>query len=246
MSTEDLPHAITLAWGLADKTRPGPKPRLSPAKVVDAAIELADRDGLARLSLSTLASELGTATASLYRYFSSKEELLLLMRDTVAAGPDDPAPTDPANWRAGLNAIAWHIFDRYRAHPWVLEITVVGPPTMPNELRWAERILAVLAATSLSDTHRLRTVAVVSGYVREQARLALDPVISQSQRGVEYADLLGRLLTPDRFPMFCRVFADQLAEAPVGYDDEDFQFGLDLILDGLAKLDADPGARTRP
>lgn len=242
MNETELPRAMALAWGVPSRRQPGPKPQLSLDKVVQAAVALADRDGLAQLSLAELAKRLGCATASLYRHIDSKDDLLLLMRD-FAARPGDgvTAPPDDADWRTGLASIAWAVFDRYRQHPWVLEIATTGPPTLPNELMWGELMLSTLAGTTMDDAQKLRAVTVLSGYVRKQARLAHDPVITGepgAAPGPGYAETIGRVLTPDRYPQFCQVFSALIAEAPVGYDREDFQFGLDVILTGLERLQA--------
>ncbi|GAA4921714.1 TetR family transcriptional regulator [Stackebrandtia albiflava] len=240
MNEAELPRAVALAWGVSSRRRPGPKPQLTLDKVVRAAIGLADEKGLAHVSLAELAARLGCATASLYRHVDSKEDLLLLMRDFAARPDREPPGEGDGDWRAALEGIAWAIFDRYRRHPWVLEIPTTGPPTMPGELQWGERILAALAPTGMTAARRLRAVTLLSGYVREQARLALDPVIAgdggePDDPGPGYAEIIGRVMTPDRYPAFCHVFTELIAEAPVGYDRADFRFGLDVILTGLAE-----------
>lgn len=82
---------------------------------------------------------------------------------------------------------------------------------------------------------------MISGYVREQARLAVDPVISAQGpldgEVHEYFQLLRTVMTPDRHPMFCRLIGDAAIGRSIGYADEDFQFGLDRIFAGLADLD---------
>ncbi|GLW09896.1 TetR family transcriptional regulator [Microtetraspora sp. NBRC 13810] len=253
------PAGIELAWRAssdavhirnhaADGPKPGPRPGLTLERIVTAAIDLADSEGLTAVSLARVASTLGSATTSLYRHVRSKEDLMVVMRDAAAAPPPDLRPPDPGRWRESLAGIAWQIYDLYRRHPWVLQVPTSGPPSMPNELLWGEHMLRALSRTTLSSHDQLRAVTLISGYVREQARLTLDPVIADAGDAAagDYFRFLGRVMTPDRFPMFCRLFGDQASTGSIGYTAEDFQFGLDRILAGLAELDRDGHARYDP
>jgi len=85
-----LPNGVKLAWGITKQPSRGPKGELSIAKIVEAAIEIADRDGLASLSMSRVAAALGFTAMSLYRYVSGKEDLLVLMQDAVCAKLSPP------------------------------------------------------------------------------------------------------------------------------------------------------------
>ncbi len=249
------PTGIELAWrgasdaaypgGPGNGRKPGPRPGLTLGRIVTAAVGMADRDGLAAVSLARVAAAFGTATTSLYRHVRSRDDLVVVMRDAAAAPPPDLPPPDPRRWRESLAAIAWQLYDLYRRHPWVLQVPTSGPPSTPNELLWGEHMLRALSQTTLSAHDRLRAATLISGYVREQARLALDPAIAAGGDAAtgDYFGFLGRVLTPHRYPMFCRLFADQANTGSIGYPDADFQFGLDRILAGLAELNR--GGRAR-
>ncbi|WP_405062634.1 TetR/AcrR family transcriptional regulator [Kribbella sp. NBC_01505] len=230
-----LPRGAELAWATAREPKRGPRPGLNLGQIVHAAIGLADRSGLAAVSLARVAAELGCATTSLYRYVRAKEDLVLLMRDTAAAPPPDLHRPDPDRWEQSLRRLAEQIFARYRAHPWMLDTPPTGPPTTPNELMWGEHMLRAMSRTTLSAPDRLRAITLITGYVREQARLAADPVIAgEAESG--YVQLLSGVLTPDRYPMFCQLFADETITSSIAYTDQDFQFGLDRIMTGLTDL----------
>jgi AcrR family transcriptional regulator len=81
MTDVELPRGIALAWGIAADPQRGPKRELSVEKIVDAAIEIADADGLGAVSMSSVANRLGYTTMSLYRYVSAKDDLIVLMND---------------------------------------------------------------------------------------------------------------------------------------------------------------------
>src|SRR5579864_9075517 len=86
-----LPDGIAAAWGVRERPHKGPKPALSLPRIVDAAVRVADADGLDAVSMGRVAAELGTAPMSLYRHVSAKEELLGLMVDAAW----DEAPGTP-------------------------------------------------------------------------------------------------------------------------------------------------------
>ncbi|MEU6641718.1 TetR/AcrR family transcriptional regulator [Saccharomonospora sp. NPDC046836] len=247
------PPGIELAWRLAGDAghereqagngrRPGPRPGLTLKRIVAAAIDVADREGLAAVSLARVAAALDSATTSLYRHVRSKDDLVVVMRDAAAAPPPElPAP-DPVHWRQSLSDIARQIYDIYRRHPWVLQVPTSGPPTAPNELLWGEHMLKALSQTTLSSSDRLRAVTLIAGYVHEQARLAATPVIANGA-AAGYFGFLATVMTPSRYPMFCGILADEANTGSIAYTGEDFQFGLDRILAGLAELDHVEGVR---
>src|SRR5215472_7517901 len=90
----ELPAHVAAAWGVRGRPHKGPKPGLSLDRIVAAAVHVADTEGLAAVSMSRVATELGAAPMSLYRYVAAKDELLALMVD-AAYGPP-PAGPPPA------------------------------------------------------------------------------------------------------------------------------------------------------
>src|SRR5215207_2271776 len=129
--SDDLPPSVELLWGLRDKGRlGGPKPALSLERIVAAAVELADEGGIGALSMARLAEKLGFTTMSLYRYVSSKDELLLLVLD-AAIGAPAYEPEGP--WRDQVRAWCRELTLFYRAHPWVLDLAISGLPAGPNQ-----------------------------------------------------------------------------------------------------------------
>src|SRR4051794_30319781 len=118
--------------------RPEPRSRgLSRAQIVDTALRIADQEGLAEVTIRRIARELRSGTMSLYHYFDSRDELLDLMGDAVAA--EMLVPELPTGWRDALHAIA----DRSRAaflnHRWLLTTLQDRPSVSPNLLRHVEQ-----------------------------------------------------------------------------------------------------------
>lgn len=103
------------------------RPRLSAAQIADAAVAIADRSGLATLSMRKVAEALGAGTMSLYHYVKTRDELLLLMHDTVIGELDlPPAPTD--DWRSEMVRISTRMRAVAVRHPWISELPFPADP----------------------------------------------------------------------------------------------------------------------
>lgn len=227
-----LPPGLALVWGFPPPTRRGPKPGHSVTRIVEAAIALADEEGVAGLSLPKIAGRLGLTPNALYRYVSSKDELLLLLVD-AACGPPPADSAADLPWRAAVTAWVHALVDRYRARPWLLDIPVRGAPVTPNLLRWLETLLAALASSGLAAADRLACAVLLDGYARSTAELARDLVDSTATpvQSAEVTGFLYPLLRERGFPILADMVAGgQYADSATG---PDVGFGLDRILDGI-------------
>jgi AcrR family transcriptional regulator len=217
---------LALVWGFAPPARRGPKPGHSVAEIVQAAIDLADEEGFEGLGLPKIARRLGLTANALYRYVSSKDELLLLLVDAGTGTPPDDLPT---GWRAGAAAWVHALIARYGERPWLLKIPVRGAPITPNLLRWLESLLGVFAGSGLAERDWLSCAVLLDGYARSMATLAsdlVDPAPVQSMTGFLYP-----LLHDRGFPITAALLAaGQYEDGPVG---PDIDFGLARILDGI-------------
>jgi AcrR family transcriptional regulator len=239
-----LPPALAVAWGVQEPSRRGPRPALSVERIVAAAVDLADEEGLAGVSMSRLAESVGFTTMSLYRYVSSKDDLLVLMADAAYGDPPDGlGGTD--DWRAELTAWAEAALECYRAHPWVCDIAIHGPPSTPQQLAWLDRMLQGLRATDLDFQEQLSCALLLSGYVRDWATLTRGIRLGYEQRAaaglppLRFSAMFGAVITPDRFP----ALAPMIAAGEFDDDDEvedfestQFAFGLERVLDGIGVL----------
>ncbi|MDG4758597.1 TetR/AcrR family transcriptional regulator [Micromonospora sp. WMMD710] len=235
-----LPPVVARLWGREIPSRRGPRPGLELDTVVGAAVRLADRDGLEGVTMSSLASELGVATMSLYRYVGSKEELLVVMAD--AATPEPP-PINGRAWRPYLTGWTRANRDFLLQRPWLLTLGQHAPPLGPRTLRWLDRALAALESTGLSHAEGINITTTLTGYASRQAALthamtATTGTVSEEVGGlVEYGEILGAVLDPAEFPALAdAVRANAFGAAEVWIDDADFTFGLRLLLDGIEAL----------
>jgi AcrR family transcriptional regulator len=246
-----LQDVVAAAWGVRERPHKGPKPGLSLARIVDAAVGLADTEGLDAVSMGRVAAALGAAPMSLYRHVSSKEDLRRLMVD--AAWGDAPGPLAPGEtWRDGLSRWAWTMRAGARRHPWVVRIPISGLPVMPREIAWFEDALACLAGTHLTEARKASVVMLLSGYVRNLAATEADIMAAVLASGLSpdewmagYPRMLSQLTDPRRFPAltaFIEAGVFDQADEP----DDEFAFGLDRILDGVAVLIDSLGQPPRP
>ena len=241
---QHLPAGVAAAWGVRDRPHKGPRPGLSLERIVAAAVRLADAEGLAAVSMSRVAAELGAAPMSLYRHVTAKDELLTLMLD-AAYGPYPAQPPEAAaetGWRAGLSRWAWAMRAAMHQHPWVLLIPIRGLPTLPNEVTWFEEGLRCLQDTGLEENEKASAILLVSGYVRNTAMIDADIEAAVRASGktpdewmASYAQTITLLADPQRFPALTKFIAAGVfdrADPP----EAEFTFGLDRILDGIAAL----------
>lgn len=234
-----LPRAVTIAWGMQEAPQRGPNRGLSHERIVAAAIEIADTQGLSAVTMQAVAKSLGFTTMSLYRYVSSKEELLQLMQD--AALPLQEKVKLPQSWQQGLRAWANLLREAYRSHPWVLDLPRgQASVLMPNSMRAADLGLQAMRELPLSDFEKVGIILVISQHVAAavelEQNLAAEDEVEISQEGM---DTLREVVTAERFPHLVPVMdtGGYVAGAPADADDEgvdpEYDLGLDLIISGL-------------
>lgn len=242
MTGPELPAIVEMAWGRRERPTKGPKRVLSLERIVEAAISIAAAEGLGAVSMSRVAAEVKASTMALYRYVSAKHELLGLMADT-AYGPaprsDDPHET----WRDGLSRWAWAERGRLYQHLWVLQVPVGGMQfVLPNNLAWLEQGLWCLRDTGLTATEKMSSMLLVTSYVRAEATLGQQFTEAARQRQADpqemmpsYGKLIAEITDPADFPQLREIVGSGTFDADDGPDDE-FVFGLNRILDGIAAL----------
>jgi AcrR family transcriptional regulator len=237
-----VPPVIGLAWGLQERPARGPRRGLSLERVVAAGIKVALTEGLGALSMGRVAKELGVGTMSLYRYVAAKDDLLTLMFD---AGIGAPPQIDPSlqDWREGLTLWAEGIRAAYRRHPWSLRVPISAPPLGPNNVAWLEAALLAQTNTPLSEQEKLSTTLLISGFVRNEATLSSDLAAGAAGEQVmpKYGDMLLNVLPADGYPALRMALASGALHDDDDLDNE-FDFGLLRILDGVAALIAEYGA----
>lgn len=228
---EDLPPGLALAWGVQPVQRRGPKPALSVERIVATGIEFGDRDGFEAISLQKIAAHFGVSTNAMYRYVRSKDELIVLVHDKAVGAP----PELPSGWRAASTAWVNAQVDLYAERPWLLDIPIRGAPVTPNVMRWMEAMLQAMDGTGLSQHDTLGCLMLLDGYARNYGILARQ--LGAAVDTPVQAEQVGRFLVPrlmeGGYPMLVALYTNQ--EYEDGLDD-DLEFGLTRILDGMQVL----------
>jgi AcrR family transcriptional regulator len=241
----DPARSLRLLWRdqQSQARRRGPRPGLTIDDVVDAAVELADAEGSQAVTMRRLASSLDVAPMALYRYVPSKAELLDLMLDRVYQDMPRAAAAE-GGWRSRLKAVAEENRALYRAHPWAAEIATTRPPLGPGQLAKYEHELGALDGAGLDDVSADAALALVVGFVRANAREAAESDFARSESRISDAEwweqaapVLAELVDPDAFPLASRVGSAAGEAQGTAHDpDRAYEFGLERILDGIARL----------
>jgi AcrR family transcriptional regulator len=195
-------------------------------RIVDAAIELADEEGLAAVSMARVAKRVGFTTMALYRHVTSKEDLVWRMLDRVLG----PAPEyEIPDWRTGLERWAYGLRELLLRHPWGIDVPITGVLATASQLSWLDRGLQSLDGTGLQPGEDADLVLLLNGYVFWGVRLEIalatappEPVVPVDV-DLEALPFLRRTLESGGFE-------DEYT------NEENFQSGLDRVLDGIGVL----------
>ncbi|MEC3914856.1 TetR/AcrR family transcriptional regulator [Nocardia sp. CDC160] len=250
MADTDLPEDLARLWRrpTGSGSRMGRPAALDVDRVVRTAVALADRQGLAGVTLPKLGEELGVTGMSLYRYVGSKDELLILMGDTAFA--TEYIGVDAVeSWQEGIQQWARGLWQAYQAHRWLADLPTSGPPRGPNAIAWMDAGLRAMRPLPLDPMTKVGILTLVSGYVNTSARMAqqleqtwrqsgrIDPAVAAQQYGREMA----QLATPDLYPDASQIFSSGTFESnaapatttPTAPAEANFIFGLEVLIRGI-------------
>lgn len=209
-------------------------------QIVDCAVEIADDEGLAAVSMRRVAAALGVGVMSLYHHVPNRSELVRLMSDAVFGGATLPVP-ESDDWRPRLETVARTLWSTYRRHPWVAAPAMTSaahPPLLPNAIALVEWQVRALGDLGLTDLDVIRLVTTLNSFVGGMALSNAMELESEQESGVgveqQWAAVgagFDELMASGRFPMLAGLVID----APAATDiDAIFEFGLQRYLDGLA------------
>lgn len=239
----DPARSLALLWRTHERPSRGGRSGLSVDRIVSAAIEIADAESLAALSMRRVAEHLGVGTMSLYTHVPGKGELIDVMLDTVVG--EVPMPDDMSDgWRAKLEAVARANWALYHRHPWMLQIATGRPPLGPNLIAKYDYELRAVEGIGLDDIEMDSVVTLVLGHTESAARRALEASQAEQHTGMTdeqwwgaSAPILSRVFDASRYPTAARVGAAAGEAYGAAHDPEHaFEFGLQRVLDGIAVL----------
>ncbi|MEJ3655902.1 TetR/AcrR family transcriptional regulator [Actinomycetes bacterium KLBMP 9759] len=179
-----------LIWMRPEVSGVGRPPSRSRAEITEAAVRVADRDGLDGVSMRHVAAELGTAAGSLYRYVDNRDDLLDLMADHVYAEYELDEPS--GDWLADLVAHGLQAREIYRRHPWLAELVLTRPVVGPKGVDVIEHVLAVLADHPAADSDKMVALAMLNAVVAAAAQSEASPAdVLRSARYVAHVAAAG-------------------------------------------------------
>ncbi|MFJ7906119.1 TetR/AcrR family transcriptional regulator [Kitasatospora sp. NPDC096204] len=223
-------------WERLARPAPAPRTTLTPHRIAETAVAIADAEGLDAVTMRRLAAELGVAPMAAYRYVSGKDELIELMVDFAYGRLPLDAPAE--DWRDTMRTLAVHLRAMHLAHPWT--VRAATPFSLsPNQLAVPEHAFAALAEHGLDADTTMAVFRTVTGYVHGSVTTEITLATLRRERGWSDGDQTRAGLAPrmswlmgtGRYPNY-----QQYLRRATRKDDPDWQFetGLDCVLDGIA------------
>ncbi|MEU6349227.1 TetR/AcrR family transcriptional regulator [Streptomyces sp. NPDC047072] len=213
-------------------SRPAPVP-LSRERIVAAAIELADAEGLAAVSLRKVAAALGAGPMRLYGYIDTKEDLFDLMVDAVYG--EVRLPESTSDWRSDLREIAHETWRCALRHEWFAELLGGRPHLGPNALRYLEVAFATFGDRDV-DTIMV-AFGALNSYVVGALRTALAELNAERATGMTEDEwrltrgpYLAQMVATGHYPALAKIMAETTYPDPATL----FDPGLEILLDGIA------------
>ncbi len=232
---------VSRAGGGRGHTKASAGPAVNRARIIAAAIDVADSEGIGAVTMRRLAVDLGVATMSLYHWISSKDDLVVGMIDTLMGADAWPA-VPPEGWRAQLEFVARRQWRGYLAHPWLAQVvSLTRPQLAPGAMMHTEWVLRALAPHRLPPGDQIYVVLTLFGHVKSVAIGLEQEQQAERDTGLdidEWFEVHDDEFTPHiqsgRYPSLAAIdgsgdgFEFDLATL--------FEFGLTIVLDGIADL----------
>ncbi|MFZ0141492.1 MAG: TetR/AcrR family transcriptional regulator [Aeromicrobium sp.] len=215
------------------------RPRLSRERVLQGAVAVADAGGIASLTIRSLAAELGVKPMSVYHHVANKDEILDGIVDLVFA--EIELPTIGGDWREEMRRRAASAREAMRRHPWA--IGLVETRTSPGwaTLKHHDAVIGTLRAGGFSVAMTAHAFALIDAFVYGFALSEATLPFNGPDTVPEVAEQMMAHFSPDDYPHLVEFSVEHVMKP--GYDySEEFEFGLSVILDGLAQAadDDDP------
>ncbi len=215
----------------------GPRAKVTTSQAVDAAIRLADAEGLDQVTVRRLATELGVSGMALYTHVGSRDDLLVLMADAVH-GAQPRRPYVSTDWRMRVRQLACADLALYSEHDWLLDFSDQRVSLGPGTIAKYDHDLHAFDHTDASDVERDAALTFVADFTRAAAR-ARRPDPHAADMAAVWSAWRERLASyvGDDFPLARRVGAAAGAALNTSYSpDAAWEFGRDRVLDALAVL----------
>jgi AcrR family transcriptional regulator len=205
---------------------------LNRERVLRAALLLADAGGIESLTMRRLGQELGVEAMSLYNHVANKDDILDGIVDLVFS--EIGLPASGAEWRPAMGRRAVSAHEALLRHPWAPSMMQSRSKPGAATLRHHDLVLGSLRAAGFSLVMAAHAVSVIDAYVYGFALQQINLPLQSREQVTEVGENILRQLAGE-YPHLAEMIAEHALKP--GYDySEEFEFGLDLILDGLERL----------
>jgi len=212
-------------------TRSEPRIPLSKERVLRAALTLVDERGLEALSMRKLAQELGVEAMSLYNHVDNKDDIVASILELVANEIDSPSAG--GDWKTAVRRSAISAHEAFSRHPWAARIWMSSPRISDDGMRHADAVLRCLRDAGFSKDLTYHAYHVLQGYALGFTLQELNFPYEREELKQLAAKFLREFPAAD-YPYL----AEHIEQHMEPSDDHQgaFEFGLDLVLDGLERL----------
>ena len=220
---------------MVPKTKPATKPRtpLSRERVLLAAVAFADDSGIAALSMRKLGEAVGVEAMSLYNHVENKDQLLDGMVDLVFGEIELPA--GGVDWKTAMRKRAQSAREALRRHPWAIALMSTRTSPGPATLRHHDAVIGSLRAGGFSIALAAHAFSALDSYIYGFAlQEATLPLGDTEEETAEVATMMMAQVPADQYPHLTEFTVEHVLRPGYDYGSE-FEFGLDLILDGLER-----------
>ena len=218
-------------------TQPGAGARrrtpLTRERVLQAGVRRADEGGIESLSMRKLGQELGVEAMALYHHFANKDDLVDSMVDLVFG--EIELPSTGGDWRTAMRQRAIAVRDALQRHRWAIGLMESRRRPGPANLRHHDAVIGSLRAGGYDIAMAAHAYSLLDSYIYGFALTKMNLPFETSDDVAEVAQSMLEPFPADEYPYMVEILTDHVMKP--GYDyGEEFEYGLDLILNGLERV----------
>jgi AcrR family transcriptional regulator len=214
-------------------TRSQPRVPLSRERVLNTALKLADQGGLESLSMRKLGQELGVEAMAVYYHFANKDEVLDGIVDLVFGEID--LPVAGADWKTAMRQRAISLRDVLARHRWAIGMMESRRNPGPANLRHHDAVIGNLRAAGFDMEMVAHAYSLLDGYIYGFALTKMNLPFDNADDVAELAQDMLEPFPPGEYPNLADFITEHAMKPGYDFGDE-FEYGLDVILDGLERL----------
>jgi AcrR family transcriptional regulator len=201
-------------------------------RILRAAIRIADEEGLDALTMRRLGQELGVQAMSLYNHVANKDDLYQGIVDLALSEIEVPSPE--LDWKAALRQSAISAHQAFVRHPWACNLHMATPSVNDERMLWMEGVLRTLREAGFSPNMTHHAYHALDSHITGFTLWLVNMPFDSREELLDMAEQFIPRIPADRFPYVIEHAKEHL-EDPDPDEPSEFEFGLDLILEGLER-----------